>query len=69
MHVICNIYIQYDMKVRRSACREPLFSLDPVDPQNLEKTPQMKRYEPAWLAGTSVGNIMFQAPSGTSKNI
>lgn len=26
-----------------------------------EKTPQMKRYEPAWLAGTSVGDIMFQA--------
>ena len=25
-----------------------------------ETTPQRKRYEPAWLAGTSVGDIMFQ---------
>eukprot|EP00913_Durusdinium_trenchii_P021708 g20398.t1 len=54
-------YLMLALKVRRTACREPLFSLDPVDPQNLEKTPQMKRYEPAWLAGTSVGDIMFQA--------
>jgi len=54
-------YLMLALKVRRTACREPLFSLDPVDPQNLESTPQMKRYEPAWLAGTSVGDIMFQA--------
>ena len=26
-----------------------------------ETTPQRKRYEPAWLAGTSVGDVMFQA--------
>ena len=25
-----------------------------------ETTPQRKRYEPAWLAGTSVGDVMFQ---------
>ena len=49
------------LKVRRTAQREPLFSLDPVDPQNLEKTPQKKVYEPSWLAGTSVGDVMFQA--------
>ncbi|CAJ1388163.1 unnamed protein product [Effrenium voratum] len=54
-------YLMLCLKVRRTACREPLFSLDPVDPKNLEKTPQMKRYEPAWLAGTSVGDVMFQA--------
>lgn len=47
--------------MRRTAQREPLFSLDPVDPQNLEKTPQKKVYEPSWLAGTSVGDVMFQA--------
>ena len=35
--------------------------MDPVDPQNLEKTPQKKVYEPSWLAGTSVGDVMFQA--------
>jgi len=54
-------YLMLALKVRRTACREPLFSLDPVDPQKLETTPQRKRYEPAWLAGTSVGDIMFQA--------
>mmetsp|Transcript_46297 Transcript_46297/g.83480 ORF Transcript_46297/g.83480 Transcript_46297/m.83480 type:complete len:935 (-) Transcript_46297:14-2818(-) len=54
-------YLLLALKVRRHACREPLFSLDPVDPQNIEKTPQKKRYEPDWLSGTSVGDIMFQA--------
>ena len=29
-------------------------------PEPKETTPQRKRYEPAWLAGTSVGDIMFQ---------
>lgn len=54
-------YLLLALKVRRHACREPLFSLDPVDPQNLEKCPQKKVYEPQWLAGTSVGDVMFQA--------
>ncbi|CAJ1399899.1 unnamed protein product [Effrenium voratum] len=54
-------YLLLALKVRKSARREPLFSLDPVDPKNLEKTPQKKVYEPAWLAGTSVGDVMFQA--------
>eukprot|EP00437_Effrenium_voratum_P004103 CAMPEP_0181423022 /NCGR_PEP_ID=MMETSP1110-20121109/13915_1 /TAXON_ID=174948 /ORGANISM="Symbiodinium sp., Strain CCMP421" /LENGTH=947 /DNA_ID=CAMNT_0023546137 /DNA_START=96 /DNA_END=2939 /DNA_ORIENTATION=- len=54
-------YLLLALKVRKTAKREPLFSLDPVDPQNLEKTPQKKVYEPAWLAGTSVGDVMFQA--------
>ena len=54
-------YLLLALKVRRTAKREPLFSLDPVDPQNLEKTPQKKVYEPHWLAGTSVGDVMFQA--------
>ena len=54
-------YLLLALKVRKTACREPLFSLDPVDPQNLEKTPQKKVYEPSWLAGTSVGDVMFQA--------
>ena len=26
-----------------------------------EKTPQKKVYEPSWLAGTSIGDVMFQA--------
>lgn len=54
-------YLLLALKVRRTAKREPLFSLDPVDPQNMEKTPQKKVYEPSWLAGTSVGDVMFQA--------
>ncbi|CAJ1440046.1 unnamed protein product [Effrenium voratum] len=54
-------YLLLALKVRKTAKREPLFSLDPVDPQNLEKTPQKKVYEPEWLAGTSVGDVMFQA--------
>lgn len=54
-------YLLLALKVRRTAKREPLFSLDPVDPHNLEKTPQKKVYEPSWLAGTSVGDVMFQA--------
>jgi len=54
-------YLILALKVRRQWCREPLFSLDPVDPHNLENTMQKKRYEPEWLAGTSVGDVMFQA--------
>eukprot|EP00913_Durusdinium_trenchii_P001525 g1412.t1 len=54
-------YLLLALKVRKTAKREPLFSLDPVDHQNLEKTPQKKVYEPSWLAGTSVGDVMFQA--------
>lgn len=29
--------------------------------ESKEKTPQKKVYEPSWLAGTSVGDVMFQA--------
>lgn len=54
-------YLLLALKVRRQAQREPLFSLDPVDPSDMEKSLQVKRYEPAWLAGTSVGDVMFQA--------
>lgn len=54
-------YLLLALKVRKTASREPLFSLDPVDPQNLEQSPQKKVYEPKWLAGTSAGDVMFQA--------
>merc|ERR1719352_357711 len=40
--------------------REPFFSLDPVDPTSAN-TMQFKRFEPHWLAGTSVGEVLFQA--------
>lgn len=54
-------YLLLALKVRRDGSREPLFSLDPVDASNLANTQQHKRYEPWWLAGTSVGDVMFQA--------
>ncbi|CAE7453201.1 unnamed protein product [Symbiodinium sp. CCMP2592] len=54
-------YLALALKVRRESRREPLFSLDPVDPKNVETTAQKKRFEPEWLAGTSVGDVMFQA--------
>eukprot|EP00930_Biecheleria_cincta_P003657 TRINITY_DN104585_c0_g1_i1.p1 TRINITY_DN104585_c0_g1~~TRINITY_DN104585_c0_g1_i1.p1 ORF type:complete len:1011 (-),score=231.74 TRINITY_DN104585_c0_g1_i1:65-3046(-) len=54
-------YLLLALRVRRHESREPLFSLDPVDAQNIEKSPQKKRFEPEWLSGTSVGDVMFQA--------
>ena len=53
-------------QVRCSEGREPLLSLDPVnndraEPEAPEGAMQLKRFEPEWLAGASVGEIMFQA--------
>mmetsp|Transcript_134139 Transcript_134139/g.244693 ORF Transcript_134139/g.244693 Transcript_134139/m.244693 type:complete len:1058 (-) Transcript_134139:187-3360(-) len=53
-------YLSLALEVRRREGREPLFSLDPVDPTD-RKTMQGKRFEPEWLAGTSLGEVMFQA--------
>ncbi|OLQ06807.1 hypothetical protein AK812_SmicGene9850 [Symbiodinium microadriaticum] len=38
-------YLLLALKVRKSASREPLFSLDPIDPKNLENSPQKKAAE------------------------
>jgi len=60
-------YLSLALKVRRLEGREPLFSLDPVDAaksvrdNDPEASMQLKRFEPEWLAGTSVGEVMFQA--------
>ena len=35
-------YLLLALKVRKTARREPLFSLDPVDPQNLETCRELK---------------------------
>jgi len=55
-------YLSLALQVRRKEGREPLFSLEPKDaaedPRHLMQT---KVFEPAWLVGTSVGEIMFQA--------
>eukprot|EP00415_Alexandrium_ostenfeldii_P002814 UN2814 len=53
------------LEVRRRENREPLFSLDPVDAGSEffdpKRSMQVKRFEPAWLAGTSVGEVLFQS--------
>jgi len=56
-------YLSLALQVRLTEGREPLFSLDPVDPSDDWKkdSMQFKRFEPEWLAGTSVGEVMFQA--------
>lgn len=55
-------YLSLALNVRRSEGREPLFSLDPLDMvKDPERMMQAKRFEPAWLMGTSAGEVMFQA--------
>jgi len=53
-------YLSTALKVRRQEGREPLFSLDPVDPDK-DDSKQVKRFEPEWLVGTCVGEVLFQA--------
>jgi hypothetical protein len=53
-------YLSQALEVRLKEGREPLFSLDmadPFDPACMQK----KRFEPAWLAGTPAGDVLFQA--------
>jgi len=53
-------YLAIALQVRRREGREPFFSLDPTE--SSPKAPmQTKRFEPEWLAGTSVSDVMFQA--------
>jgi hypothetical protein len=52
-------YLAVALQVRRLEGREPIFSLDPDERGDGQW--QAKRFEPAWLAGTSVGEVMFQA--------
>jgi len=53
-------YLALALQVRSTEGREPLFSLDPVDPTD-KGSMQQKRFSPSWLAGTSVGDVLFQA--------
>jgi len=53
-------YLSIALKVRRHDCREPLFSLDPVNPGKKDSM-QHKRFEPEWLVSTCVGDVLFQA--------
>jgi len=52
-------YLSIALRVRRNEGREPFFSLDPVDAK--QHSMQVKRFEPEWLAGTCVGDVLFQA--------
>jgi len=53
-------YLSIALKVRRIDGREPLFSLDPVNPSR-DYSMQVKRFEPAWLVDTCVGDVLFQS--------
>jgi len=54
-------YLSTALEVRRRENREPLFSLDPVEGGEARDAMQVKRFEPAWLAGTDVGEVLFQS--------
>jgi len=55
-------YLSLALQVRLHEGREPMFSLDPVHRSDeLEKSTQLKHYEPEWLMGTTAGDVMFQA--------
>jgi len=54
-------YLSTALEVRRRESREPLFSLDPVENGDARLAMQVKRFEPAWLAGTDVGEVLFQS--------
>mmetsp|Transcript_17853 Transcript_17853/g.33666 ORF Transcript_17853/g.33666 Transcript_17853/m.33666 type:complete len:1135 (-) Transcript_17853:138-3542(-) len=57
-------YLSIALRVRQTEGREPVFSLDPVENKHAifdKDAMQVKRYEPEWLAGTSVGDVLFQS--------
>merc|ERR1719237_1960847 len=54
-------YLSLALKVRRVEGREPFFSLDPSNAMGKDNSMQVKRFDPEWLAGTCVGDVLFQA--------
>mmetsp|Transcript_27019 Transcript_27019/g.49693 ORF Transcript_27019/g.49693 Transcript_27019/m.49693 type:complete len:1284 (-) Transcript_27019:98-3949(-) len=56
-------YLSLSLQVRLREGREPIFSLDPVMSESglTKSSMQAKVYSPDWLAGTSVGEVLFQA--------
>jgi len=58
-------YLSLALRARCQDGKEPFFSLDPVlevgQSDGCEAPMQVKRFEPEWLAGTSMGEVMFQA--------
>mmetsp|Transcript_49391 Transcript_49391/g.118833 ORF Transcript_49391/g.118833 Transcript_49391/m.118833 type:complete len:1127 (-) Transcript_49391:67-3447(-) len=68
MDPACSVNLEYlslALKVRYTEGREPTFSLDPVVETGalpeLSKKMQLKNFEPQWLKGTSVGEVLFQS--------
>jgi len=53
-------YLSIALQVRVKEGREPEFSLDPVDAK-AQNSMQVKRFEPYWLKGTSMGDVLFQS--------
>lgn len=53
-------YLSLALEVRRREGHEPVFSLDPGSAANAHMM-QEKVLVPEWLAGTSVGDVLFQA--------
>merc|ERR1719216_200664 len=53
-------YLAIALQVRLREGKEPFFSLDPVGTTTLNAM-QVKNFDPEWLAGTSVGDVLFQA--------
>jgi len=54
-------YLSIALQVRIDEGREPWFSLDPADPTDDHNTNLFKVFQPSWLAGTSVGEVLFQS--------
>jgi len=52
-------YLSTSLQVRRREGHEPVFSLDPLSADI--HAMQTKRFVPEWLAGTSTGEVLFQA--------
>lgn len=52
-------YLSIALEVKRREGHEPIFSLDPTGPE--KDAMQEKVFCPPWLAGTSVGEVLFQA--------
>jgi len=53
-------YLSTALQVRRKEGREPIFSLDPSN-LHQKNAPMEKVFIPEWIAGTSAGEVMFQA--------
>jgi hypothetical protein len=54
-------YLAVALRVLKDYGREAQFSLDPSDPHDISGEQQVKKFYPPFLAGTVVGEVLFQA--------